>query len=183
MSGAGFDAGEGNPGSVIILQKRLGVGTAAATSSVGRGWSGSTWRSVPESMNGHSGDMDPPSSAKNDRGESGACLVDEFRLRVLVDYTSTGTPPYFRPASCLRRVDHVGGPAIREYDDVAGQLSEDFNKIGNAVYVSHRLTIAILPVSVIRVTYQHCASDAVGPPLIDRQARTQRRAAEQSEQR
>ncbi|RRT66267.1 hypothetical protein B296_00039625 [Ensete ventricosum] len=37
ISGAGFDAGEGNPGSVIILQKRLGVGTAAATSSVGRG--------------------------------------------------------------------------------------------------------------------------------------------------
>ncbi|RRT35661.1 hypothetical protein B296_00051030 [Ensete ventricosum] len=38
MSGAGFDAGEGNPGSVIILRKRLGVGTTAATSSVGRGW-------------------------------------------------------------------------------------------------------------------------------------------------
>ncbi|RRT61572.1 hypothetical protein B296_00034459 [Ensete ventricosum] len=38
-NGAGFDAGEGNPGSVIILQKQLGVGTAAATSSVGRGWS------------------------------------------------------------------------------------------------------------------------------------------------
>ncbi|RRT35739.1 hypothetical protein B296_00052113 [Ensete ventricosum] len=75
MSGTGFDAGEGNPGSVIILQKRLGVGTAAATSSVDRGWSGSTWRSVPESMNGRSGDMGPPSSAKNDRGESGACLM------------------------------------------------------------------------------------------------------------
>ncbi|RWW43157.1 hypothetical protein BHE74_00051219 [Ensete ventricosum] len=84
MSGAGFDAGEGNPGSVIILQKRLGVGTATATSSVGRGWSSSAWRSVPESMNGRSSDMGPPSSAKNDRGESGACLVDEFRLRVFV---------------------------------------------------------------------------------------------------
>ncbi|KAJ8464736.1 hypothetical protein OPV22_027288 [Ensete ventricosum] len=35
-------------------------------------------------MNGRSSDMGPPSSAKNDRGESGACLVDEFRLRVLV---------------------------------------------------------------------------------------------------
>ncbi|RRT39863.1 hypothetical protein B296_00053581 [Ensete ventricosum] len=29
MGGAGFDAGEGNPGSVIILQKRLGVGPCA----------------------------------------------------------------------------------------------------------------------------------------------------------
>ncbi|RZR98421.1 hypothetical protein BHM03_00027775 [Ensete ventricosum] len=144
MSGAGFDVGEGNPGSVIILQKRLGVGTAAATSSVGRGWSGSTWRFVPESMNGHSGDMDPPSSAKNDRGESGACLVNEFRLRVFVskhvlvqarvggaDLTCVRSavrllalPPYFRPTSCPRQVGHVGGPAIREYDDVAGQLSE-----------------------------------------------------------
>ncbi|RWV78730.1 hypothetical protein GW17_00060251, partial [Ensete ventricosum] len=38
MNGAGLDAGEGNPGSVIILQKRLGVGTAPVTSSVGRGW-------------------------------------------------------------------------------------------------------------------------------------------------
>ncbi|RZR99534.1 hypothetical protein BHM03_00029099 [Ensete ventricosum] len=38
MSGAGFDAGVGNPGSVIILQKRLGVGMAAATSSANRGW-------------------------------------------------------------------------------------------------------------------------------------------------
>ncbi|RWW74444.1 hypothetical protein BHE74_00017618 [Ensete ventricosum] len=39
---------------------------------------------MPESVNGHSGDMGPPSSAKNDRGVSGACLLDEFRLRVLV---------------------------------------------------------------------------------------------------
>ncbi|RWW45917.1 hypothetical protein BHE74_00048200, partial [Ensete ventricosum] len=39
MNDAGFDAGEGNPGSVIILQKRLRVGTAAMASSVGRGWS------------------------------------------------------------------------------------------------------------------------------------------------
>ncbi|RWW66189.1 hypothetical protein BHE74_00026459, partial [Ensete ventricosum] len=38
MNGAGLDAGEGNPGSVIILQKRLGVGTATIASSVGRGW-------------------------------------------------------------------------------------------------------------------------------------------------
>ncbi|RZS18741.1 hypothetical protein BHM03_00051059 [Ensete ventricosum] len=37
MNSAWFDAGEGNPGSVIILQKRLGVGTAAVASSVGRG--------------------------------------------------------------------------------------------------------------------------------------------------
>ncbi|RWV76877.1 hypothetical protein GW17_00062388 [Ensete ventricosum] len=61
---SGFDAGDGNPGSVIILQKRLGVGMAAATSSAGRGWSGSVWRSVPESVSGRSGDMGPPSSAK-----------------------------------------------------------------------------------------------------------------------
>ncbi|RWW16267.1 hypothetical protein GW17_00019864 [Ensete ventricosum] len=80
ISGAGFDAGEGNLGSVIILQKRLGVGTAAVASSVGRGWSGSVRCSVPESPNGCSGDMGPPSSAKNVRGESGACLVDTFRL-------------------------------------------------------------------------------------------------------
>ncbi|RRT39716.1 hypothetical protein B296_00050916 [Ensete ventricosum] len=80
MSGAGFDAGEGNPGSVIILQKRLGVGTAAMASSVGRGWLGSVRCSVPESPNGCSGDMGPPSSAKNVREESGACLVDTFRL-------------------------------------------------------------------------------------------------------
>ncbi|RRT33546.1 hypothetical protein B296_00056813 [Ensete ventricosum] len=32
---AGLDAGEGNPGSVIILRKRLGVGMATAASSVG----------------------------------------------------------------------------------------------------------------------------------------------------
>ncbi|RWW48389.1 hypothetical protein BHE74_00045531, partial [Ensete ventricosum] len=64
MSGAGFDAGEGNPGSIIILQKRFGVGMTAATSSVGRGWSGSVWRSVPESVNGRSGDIGLPSSAK-----------------------------------------------------------------------------------------------------------------------
>ncbi|RWW40119.1 hypothetical protein BHE74_00054484 [Ensete ventricosum] len=41
MNDAGLDAGEGNPGSVIILQKRLGVGTATVASSVGRGWLGS----------------------------------------------------------------------------------------------------------------------------------------------
>ncbi|RRT31859.1 hypothetical protein B296_00047458 [Ensete ventricosum] len=40
MNDAGLDAGEGNPGSVIILQKRLGVGTATVASSVGRGCSG-----------------------------------------------------------------------------------------------------------------------------------------------
>ncbi|RZR88670.1 hypothetical protein BHM03_00016289 [Ensete ventricosum] len=39
MNDAGLDAGEGNPGSVIILQKRLGVGTATVASSVGRGCS------------------------------------------------------------------------------------------------------------------------------------------------
>ncbi|KAJ8483715.1 hypothetical protein OPV22_016200 [Ensete ventricosum] len=64
MSGAGFDAGEGNPGSVIILQKRLGVGTATVASSVGRGWSGFVRCSIPESPNGRSDDMGPPSSAK-----------------------------------------------------------------------------------------------------------------------
>ncbi|RZS24812.1 hypothetical protein BHM03_00057920 [Ensete ventricosum] len=82
MSGAGFDAGERNPGSVIILQKWLGVGMAAVTSSASRGWSGSVWRSVPESVSGRSGDMGPPSSAKNDRDFSGACLVDASRLQV-----------------------------------------------------------------------------------------------------
>ncbi|RRT63573.1 hypothetical protein B296_00035400 [Ensete ventricosum] len=80
MSGAGFDASEGNPGSVMILQKRLGVSTAVVASSIGRGWSGSVRCSVPESPNGCSGDMDPLSSAKNVRGESGACLVDMFHL-------------------------------------------------------------------------------------------------------
>ncbi|RRT46676.1 hypothetical protein B296_00051445 [Ensete ventricosum] len=40
VSGAGFDAGEGNPGLVIILQKRLGVSITAVASSVCRGWSG-----------------------------------------------------------------------------------------------------------------------------------------------
>ncbi|RZR81019.1 hypothetical protein BHM03_00007163 [Ensete ventricosum] len=64
LNGAGLDAGEENPGSVIILQKRLGVGTAVVASSVGRGWSGSGWCSVPESPNGRSDDMGPPSSAK-----------------------------------------------------------------------------------------------------------------------
>ncbi|RWW14159.1 hypothetical protein BHE74_00021646 [Ensete ventricosum] len=64
MSGTGFDAGEGNPGSVIILQKWLGVGIAVVASSVGQGWSGSVRCSVPESPNGRSGDMGPPSSAK-----------------------------------------------------------------------------------------------------------------------
>ncbi|RRT31362.1 hypothetical protein B296_00048036 [Ensete ventricosum] len=64
MNGAGFDAGEGNPGLVIILQKWLGVDTAVVASSVGRGWSCSVWCSVPESPNGRSDDMGPPSSAK-----------------------------------------------------------------------------------------------------------------------
>ncbi|RZS17439.1 hypothetical protein BHM03_00049573 [Ensete ventricosum] len=82
MNGAGLDAGEGNPESVIILQKRLGVGTAIVASSVGRGWLGSGRCSIPESPNGRSGDMGPPSSVKNVRGEFGAFLVDEFRLRV-----------------------------------------------------------------------------------------------------
>ncbi|RRT35929.1 hypothetical protein B296_00042330 [Ensete ventricosum] len=81
MSGAGFDAGEGNPGSVIILQKRLGVGATVVASSVSGGWLGSMLCSVPESPNGRSDDMGPPSSAKNVRGESGTCLVDTFRLR------------------------------------------------------------------------------------------------------
>ncbi|RWW71967.1 hypothetical protein BHE74_00020254 [Ensete ventricosum] len=82
MNDAGLDAGEGNLGSVIILQKRLGVGTVTVASSVGRGWSGSGWCFVPEFPNGHSGDMGPPSSAKNVSVKSGACLVDEFHLRV-----------------------------------------------------------------------------------------------------
>ncbi|RRT39208.1 hypothetical protein B296_00054386 [Ensete ventricosum] len=64
VSGAGFDAGVGNPGSVIILQKWLGVGTAAVASFVYRGWSGSVRCSVPESPNRRSGDMGPPSSVK-----------------------------------------------------------------------------------------------------------------------
>ncbi|RRT31193.1 hypothetical protein B296_00059036 [Ensete ventricosum] len=64
MNDAGLDAGEGNPGSVIILQKQLGVGTLAAASSVGRGWSGSGWCSAPEFPNGHSCDMHPPSSTE-----------------------------------------------------------------------------------------------------------------------
>ncbi|RWW07734.1 hypothetical protein GW17_00028861, partial [Ensete ventricosum] len=34
-NGAGLDAGEGNPESVIILQNRFGVGPAVVTSSVG----------------------------------------------------------------------------------------------------------------------------------------------------
>ncbi|RZS15889.1 hypothetical protein BHM03_00047817, partial [Ensete ventricosum] len=38
MNDAGLDAGEGNPGLVIILQKWLGVGTTTVASSVGRGW-------------------------------------------------------------------------------------------------------------------------------------------------
>ncbi|RRT31510.1 hypothetical protein B296_00047582, partial [Ensete ventricosum] len=36
----GEPIGEGNPGSIIILQKWLGVGTATVASSVGRGCSG-----------------------------------------------------------------------------------------------------------------------------------------------
>ncbi|RRT37212.1 hypothetical protein B296_00058829 [Ensete ventricosum] len=64
VSGAEFDAGEGNPGSVIILQKWLGVGTAVVVSSVCREWSGSVRCSVPKSPNRRSGDMGPPSSAK-----------------------------------------------------------------------------------------------------------------------
>ncbi|RWW15377.1 hypothetical protein GW17_00020789 [Ensete ventricosum] len=28
-------------------------------------------------------------------------------------------PPYLHPAGCLRRVGHVGGPAVRGYDDLA----------------------------------------------------------------
>ncbi|RWW81467.1 hypothetical protein BHE74_00010114, partial [Ensete ventricosum] len=64
MNGAGLDAGEGNPGSVIILQKRLGVGTATAASSVGRGLLGSGWCSTPEFPNGRSCDMGSPSSVK-----------------------------------------------------------------------------------------------------------------------
>ncbi|RWW77655.1 hypothetical protein BHE74_00014168 [Ensete ventricosum] len=55
MNDARFDASEGNPGSVIILQKRLGVGTAVVASSVGRGWckslySGRRRSSVPSNL-------------------------------------------------------------------------------------------------------------------------------------
>ncbi|RZR75717.1 hypothetical protein BHM03_00000197 [Ensete ventricosum] len=64
----------------VDLTEQLGVGAAAVASSVGRGWSSSVWCSVPESP-GRSNDMSPPSSAKNVRGEYGACLVDTFRLR------------------------------------------------------------------------------------------------------
>ncbi|RWV82903.1 hypothetical protein GW17_00055557 [Ensete ventricosum] len=38
MNDMRFEAGEGNPGLVIILQKRLGVCTAVVASSVSRGW-------------------------------------------------------------------------------------------------------------------------------------------------
>ncbi|RZS19147.1 hypothetical protein BHM03_00051495 [Ensete ventricosum] len=64
MNGARFDAGEGNPGSVIFVQKRLGVGITVVASSVGRGWSGFVRCSVPESPNERHDDMSPPSSAK-----------------------------------------------------------------------------------------------------------------------
>ncbi|RRT47065.1 hypothetical protein B296_00051748, partial [Ensete ventricosum] len=40
----------------------------------------SVQRSVPESASVRSGDMDPPSSAKNDRDEFGAGLVDAVEL-------------------------------------------------------------------------------------------------------
>ncbi|RWW04189.1 hypothetical protein GW17_00032611 [Ensete ventricosum] len=84
---------------------------AAVTSSASRGWSGSVWRSVPESVSGRSGDMGPPSSAKNDRDVSGACLVDASAVRALA------LPVY--PAGYLRRVGHVDGPAVRGCDDLA----------------------------------------------------------------
>ncbi|RRT37894.1 hypothetical protein B296_00053412 [Ensete ventricosum] len=121
MSGAGFDAGEVNPGSVIILQKQLGVGMAAATSSSSRGWSGSVWRFVPESVSGRSGDMGPHSSAKNDRGESGARLLDEFHLRVWSAVRPLAPPVY--SVGYLRRVGHVDGPAVRGCDDLAARLT------------------------------------------------------------
>ncbi|RZR93834.1 hypothetical protein BHM03_00022412 [Ensete ventricosum] len=34
-------------------------------------------------------------------------------------------PPYFRLASCLRRVGHVDGPAVRGYDNVTARQNTD----------------------------------------------------------
>ncbi|RWW37138.1 hypothetical protein BHE74_00057793, partial [Ensete ventricosum] len=95
------------------------------------GWSGSVRCSVLKSPNGCSGDMSPPSNAKNVREESGACRVDTFRL---YDYgaSTAGSGlcrlydhwrlPYLHSAGCPCRVGHVGGPAVRGYD-VAARLA------------------------------------------------------------
>ncbi|RWV84597.1 hypothetical protein GW17_00053679 [Ensete ventricosum] len=65
------------------------------------------------------------------RGESGAYLLDDFRLRVLVggaDLTCVRSavrplaPPVYS-AGYLRRVSHVGGPAVRGCDDLAARLA------------------------------------------------------------
>ncbi|RWV77605.1 hypothetical protein GW17_00061541 [Ensete ventricosum] len=63
-NGAGLDAGEGNPRSVIILQKWFGVSAAVVTSSVGREWLGFGQCSIPEFPNRRSCDMGPPSNVK-----------------------------------------------------------------------------------------------------------------------
>ncbi|RWW41171.1 hypothetical protein BHE74_00053355 [Ensete ventricosum] len=66
---------------------------------------------------------------KSDRGISGACLLDGFRLRVLVggvDLTCVRSavralaPPVY-PVGYQRRVGHVGGPAVRGCDDLAAR--------------------------------------------------------------
>ncbi|RWV83362.1 hypothetical protein GW17_00055036 [Ensete ventricosum] len=63
-NGAGFDVSVENPGSVIILQKRFGVGLDVVTYSAWGRWFGSMRCFTFELPDGRSCDMGPPSSAK-----------------------------------------------------------------------------------------------------------------------
>ncbi|RZR74519.1 hypothetical protein BHM03_00037869 [Ensete ventricosum] len=125
MNDAGFDAGEGNPGSVIILQKRLGVGAATAASSVGRGWSGSGWCSAPEFPNGRSCDMGPPSSAKDVSVKSGACLVDVFRLRARAYIVGVVDHPYL-----ATRLPFVAYPVVVRFHHACHPCGRPYNRWG-----------------------------------------------------
>ncbi|RZR92906.1 hypothetical protein BHM03_00021293 [Ensete ventricosum] len=118
MSGAGFDAGEGNPGSVIILQKRLGVGMAAATSSVGRGWSfysGCCRSFVPDNLTAFMAyhTAVPSHHACCPYNETCVCRWGVPTLPVSGRLYDHWCPPYIRPVTCVGSVTW------------AGQLSED----------------------------------------------------------
>ncbi|RRT49609.1 hypothetical protein B296_00052287 [Ensete ventricosum] len=63
-NGTGLNTGGQNPGSVIILQKRFGVGPDVVTSSAWGEWFGSMRCSAFELPDGCSCDMGPPSSTK-----------------------------------------------------------------------------------------------------------------------
>ncbi|RRT41435.1 hypothetical protein B296_00042164 [Ensete ventricosum] len=107
MNGAGLDAGQGNPGSVIIFQKRLGVGTATVASSVGRGWCKSLYSGCCRS-----------SVPGNPVALVAYPVVIRFHHARRPCAARPLAPAYLRPTSFPYWVGHIDGPVVRRSDDV-----------------------------------------------------------------